>query len=62
MSEFDVLNGSAHWTNVTVIKEGAVVDETTASLEGYFFIKPCQLIGKIIGGNGKAVGFEGIFS
>ena len=41
------------------VENGNIIPETTASLNGYFFIQPCQLVAKIQGGNGKAVGFEG---
>ena len=56
----DKYNGSAHWDNVTVIEEGKYIRGTTASIEGYFLIKQCDLVAKIQGGMGRAAPFFGM--
>ena len=35
------------------------IPKTHGALDGYFFIKPCALIAKIQGGNGRALGAQG---
>ena len=50
----DTYNGSKHWDNVTVIKEGTYIRDTTSSNEGYFRIQQCDLVPKIQGGMGRA--------
>ena len=42
------------------LRKGHIVPETTASLDGYFFVEPCKLVAKIKGGNGRAVGSQGM--
>ena len=44
-----IFNASMHVIN------GALVTETEAKLEGYFYIKQCDLKAKIVGGMGKAM-------
>ena len=56
----DKYNGSAHWDNVTVTKEGEYIRDTTASVEGYFLIKQCDLVAKIQGGMGRAAAYSGM--